>query len=78
MSGLGIVFYREREEGRTGRGSEFPNWFIIVRIEASPFSRCKGGVLNPELEFAVGSYRGYEIGMDGWWQPLNLLHELGK
>lgn len=67
MSGFGIMFYREGEEWRTGWGSEFPNRFIIVRIESSPFSRCECGILNPEFEFAVSAYRGYEVRMDGWW-----------
>lgn len=73
MSGFGVVLYSKGKERSSGRRAKFPNWFIIVWIEASPFSRRESRVFDPELEFAICAYGGYEVGMDRWRKPLNLI-----
>ncbi len=72
MSCFRVVRYGEGEKGCAGRGAELPDRLVAVGVEAAAFSWDEGGVFDPESEFAVGADGGNEVGMDCWWEPLNL------
>ena len=44
-----------------------------MRVKTTAFSWGKCRVLNPELEFAIGAYGGYEVRVDSWRKPMNLI-----
>ena len=76
MPCLGVVLYGEGEEGRARRGAQLEYGFVAVAIESSASAGRNGRVLDPDLESAVGANGGYEVGMYGWGQPLNLCSPL--
>jgi hypothetical protein len=74
VSGFSVVFYGEGLEWRARRGSQFPYWSVVVRVEASAFSGANSRIFNPKLKSAVGTNGGYEIWVDGWREPLDLFN----
>jgi hypothetical protein len=76
VSGFRVVGDGEREEGRAGRGAQFPDWLVAMRVETAAFSRGESWIFDPESEFAVGANGSNKVRMDGGWEPLDLMFQL--
>jgi hypothetical protein len=76
VSGFRVVLDRKGQEGRAGGRAQFPDWLIVVRVEAPSFPGNQRRIFDPELEFAIGANGGYQVGVNGWWEPLDLFTKL--
>lgn len=70
VPGRRAVLDGEAEEARARRAARLPDWAPVRRVEAPALVGRERGILDPQLEAAVGADRGEEVRVERWGQPL--------
>ncbi|RAL66450.1 hypothetical protein DID88_006140 [Monilinia fructigena] len=66
----GAILDGEAQKARARRTPRFPHGAPVLRVEAPALVERERGILDPQLEAAVGADGGEEMGVDGRGQPL--------
>ena len=69
-----IMFYGEGEVRRACCRAQLTDWLVVVGVEASSFAWGESWVFDPDFEAPVHAYGCYEVGVDGWREPMDLFY----